>query len=238
MSVVGEESDKVVAGRNLISTPTSREAAATSAPSARPAHRSKLRDSCQSCAKSKVRCTKEKPTCVRCDTRGIQCQYLQSKRPGRIPKNGARRSISDQRGDSERGSVDLGSTTISPPPSGSSASTPEYSGTTNNNAIISAFLASPHTSAFDAEGALDNTASPRQSLSNAPLDLSNPAFMNPVADIDGEQNVPFDWDECLVALSAMDDKIYSNLMDWDAGIPAANPVTSFKPRQNQHRSSQ
>ena len=44
---------------------------------------SKLRDSCQACAASKVKCPKEKPSCSRCDSRGISCQYFLTKRPGR-----------------------------------------------------------------------------------------------------------------------------------------------------------
>lgn len=44
---------------------------------------SKLRDSCHTCALSKVKCPKEKPSCSRCETRGITCQYFVVKRPGR-----------------------------------------------------------------------------------------------------------------------------------------------------------
>ena len=44
---------------------------------------SKIRDSCQACASSKVKCHKEKPTCSRCSSRGIRCEYLPTKRPGR-----------------------------------------------------------------------------------------------------------------------------------------------------------
>nr|AAM02999.1 AFLR [Aspergillus parasiticus] len=46
----------------------------------------KLRDSCTSCASSKVRCTKEKPACARCIERGLACQYMVSKRMGRNPR--------------------------------------------------------------------------------------------------------------------------------------------------------
>lgn len=48
---------------------------------------SKLRDSCQACAQSKVKCPKEKPTCSRCESRGITCQYFFTKRPGRRREN-------------------------------------------------------------------------------------------------------------------------------------------------------
>lgn len=44
---------------------------------------SKIRDSCHSCALSKVRCPKEKPVCARCKKRGIVCEYFVTKRPGR-----------------------------------------------------------------------------------------------------------------------------------------------------------
>lgn len=42
-----------------------------------------LRDSCEFCAASKVRCSKEKPTCNRCVGRGISCQYSVKQRTGR-----------------------------------------------------------------------------------------------------------------------------------------------------------
>ncbi|KAK3615339.1 hypothetical protein LTR56_026650 [Elasticomyces elasticus] len=45
----------------------------------------RLRNSCRSCANSKVKCDKGKPTCSRCQTRSLDCAYLQSKRPGRVP---------------------------------------------------------------------------------------------------------------------------------------------------------
>ena len=43
----------------------------------------KLRDSCHGCAASKVKCSKEKPTCARCGKRGLQCEYFETKRVGR-----------------------------------------------------------------------------------------------------------------------------------------------------------
>ncbi|EED18901.1 C6 transcription factor (AflR), putative [Talaromyces stipitatus ATCC 10500] len=48
---------------------------------------SKIRDSCHSCAISKVRCPKEKPTCARCMKRGVVCEYFVTKRPGRKRDN-------------------------------------------------------------------------------------------------------------------------------------------------------
>ncbi|KFY04764.1 hypothetical protein O988_00529 [Pseudogymnoascus sp. VKM F-3808] len=49
--------------------------------------RSKLRDSCHACAISKVKCPKEKPSCSKCEFRGITCQYFLAKRPGRRREN-------------------------------------------------------------------------------------------------------------------------------------------------------
>ncbi|CAI6332004.1 unnamed protein product [Periconia digitata] len=43
----------------------------------------KLRDSCDACASSKVRCHKQKPSCARCVKRGETCVYLATKRAGR-----------------------------------------------------------------------------------------------------------------------------------------------------------
>ncbi|KAF4211963.1 hypothetical protein CNMCM8980_001723 [Aspergillus fumigatiaffinis] len=48
----------------------------------------KLRDSCNSCAASKIKCTKEKPRCARCAKRNVVCEYLESKRARR--KQGTR----------------------------------------------------------------------------------------------------------------------------------------------------
>ncbi|KAG5925846.1 hypothetical protein E4U42_003884 [Claviceps africana] len=44
---------------------------------------SKLRETCHACALSKVRCSKEKPSCTRCSKRGVTCEYIVTKRPGR-----------------------------------------------------------------------------------------------------------------------------------------------------------
>ncbi|CAD6579602.1 MAG: hypothetical protein ASARMPREDX12_009307 [Alectoria sarmentosa] len=43
----------------------------------------KLRDSCHTCAASKVKCNKEKPVCARCGKRGLACEYFVTKRAGR-----------------------------------------------------------------------------------------------------------------------------------------------------------
>ncbi|KAL8927716.1 MAG: hypothetical protein Q9208_002131 [Pyrenodesmia sp. 3 TL-2023] len=43
----------------------------------------KLRDSCESCASSKVKCSRDKPTCRRCAERGTKCLYSIQQRTGR-----------------------------------------------------------------------------------------------------------------------------------------------------------
>ena len=48
----------------------------------------KLRDSCHTCAASKVKCDKEKPSCARCTKRGLACEYCVTKRASR--RHGAR----------------------------------------------------------------------------------------------------------------------------------------------------
>ncbi|KAI0127014.1 aflatoxin regulatory protein-domain-containing protein [Xylariales sp. AK1849] len=60
-------------------SPGSHTMQAPTAPAAAP----KLRDSCHACAASKMKCSKEKPTCTRCAKRGRKCEYLASRRAGR-----------------------------------------------------------------------------------------------------------------------------------------------------------
>ncbi|CAP93644.1 hypothetical protein E8E15_009243 [Penicillium rubens] len=43
----------------------------------------KLKDSCDKCSASKLRCTKEKPFCTRCDKLGYTCFYSPARRAGR-----------------------------------------------------------------------------------------------------------------------------------------------------------
>lgn len=60
----------------------------------------KLRDSCQACASSKVKCQKEKPKCSRCAKRGLECEYLATKRAGRTSykKQAAKQQLSGDEG--------------------------------------------------------------------------------------------------------------------------------------------
>jgi hypothetical protein len=47
----------------------------------------KMRSSCKACADSKIGCTKERPTCSRCERRDVPCVYMATKRAGRRAKN-------------------------------------------------------------------------------------------------------------------------------------------------------
>ncbi|KAG7287774.1 hypothetical protein NEMBOFW57_007289 [Staphylotrichum longicolle] len=55
----------------------------------------KLRDSCNACAVSKLKCSKEKPLCARCAKRGLRCEYFATRRAGRRHDLGARQRQQD-----------------------------------------------------------------------------------------------------------------------------------------------
>ncbi|KAF1824831.1 uncharacterized protein K489DRAFT_142661 [Dissoconium aciculare CBS 342.82] len=46
-------------------------------------HQQTIRQSCNSCAQQKVRCSKERPSCTRCKNKGLECEYAYSRRTGR-----------------------------------------------------------------------------------------------------------------------------------------------------------
>ncbi|KAK1751365.1 aflatoxin regulatory protein-domain-containing protein [Echria macrotheca] len=56
---------------------------AASPPAAAKPESTKMRDSCNACAVSKIKCSKEKPVCARCTKRGQRCEYLATRRAGR-----------------------------------------------------------------------------------------------------------------------------------------------------------
>ncbi len=76
---------------NMGAAPLVRPASPTPAPSS-PKRRNTsdgssngLRNCCEACASSKVKCSGRKPTCHRCEKRGFECEYFQAKRAGRKP---------------------------------------------------------------------------------------------------------------------------------------------------------
>ena len=50
----------------------------------KPTKEPRIKDSCQECAKSKLKCSRDKPACKRCQSRGFMCLYCPSQRAGRI----------------------------------------------------------------------------------------------------------------------------------------------------------
>ncbi|KAK7541154.1 uncharacterized protein J3D65DRAFT_269153 [Phyllosticta citribraziliensis] len=62
----------------------------------------RLRDSCNSCAQAKVRCTRDKPICARCATKSLRCDYSPSMRKGKQRTTGG--SISSTKKTSSAGS--------------------------------------------------------------------------------------------------------------------------------------
>ncbi|KAH8711852.1 aflatoxin regulatory protein-domain-containing protein [Phaeosphaeriaceae sp. PMI808] len=73
----------------------------------------KMRSSCKACADSKIGCTKERPTCSRCERRDVTCVYVATKRAGRPSKN-------KQRQETPPGQVDGGTSAASACPSSES----------------------------------------------------------------------------------------------------------------------
>ena len=57
---------------------------------------SQLRNSCEACASSKVKCSGRKPTCDRCEKRGFMCEYFAAKRAGRKPASSNSSEASSQ----------------------------------------------------------------------------------------------------------------------------------------------
>ncbi|OAL44735.1 hypothetical protein IQ07DRAFT_481875, partial [Pyrenochaeta sp. DS3sAY3a] len=170
----------------------------------------KLRDCCQSCARSKVRCTKEKPACSRCDTKGIACVYLRSKRPGRIPGSGARRAKA----------------TPPSPRDCTRASISPTADTTSTEDLVSNILLSP-ISVINGSLLPDNAAVQDGSFFDG-YDLT----LSPDMDFDADENVPFAWDDCLDVLATMNDPLYGTLMDWDTtttALPVSLQVDPSRP---------
>lgn len=49
----------------------------------------RMRDSCEACAKSKLKCSRDKPICKRCQDRDLSCYYCPSQRAGRTSSTAA-----------------------------------------------------------------------------------------------------------------------------------------------------
>jgi Fungal Zn(2)-Cys(6) binuclear cluster domain/Aflatoxin regulatory protein len=77
-----------------------------------------LRDSCDSCYKAKIKCSKTKPECERCMNRGFRCVYLPSRRRGRTKAMTERCTPHDSPTRSQRDATDCTSQHGSIIPSG------------------------------------------------------------------------------------------------------------------------
>ena len=172
----------------------------------------KLRNSCRSCANSKVRCNKGKPTCSRCAARGIDCQYLQSKRPGRVPGSSLRRLQPNQPADQPRTSNN----------SASQAATKA-----NNESAPASFPPSPTFGLEDCttDGSHHRTDSAFSTSSAGTLD-ANFFTTPPGGDVDLNvsyaANAPVAPMGPISAPFIMEDIVYSSLMDCNTNMVDLN----------------
>ena len=83
----------------------------------------KIRDSCTSCSNQKLRCSKERPACERCVTRGIECNYVVSMRTGRPPRTSTSNGSNSSNGGGPRSGSGSGSGSNSNSGAGSSRNT-------------------------------------------------------------------------------------------------------------------
>ena len=158
-----------------------------------------------------VRCNKEKPTCSRCETRGLDCQYLQSKRPGRVPGSGARRLQLNQSAD---GSV-AGDTT---------SSQESVTNMVINDNIGQTNFPSPLSSGNVADCPTTNDHFRVDSIFSASDGLSEPGFFTSALDMSTGTNASFDANnmvshaESLDMLSAMDDVTFTDFAAYDTDL--------------------
>lgn len=192
---------------------------------ARPSGGLKVRDCCQACAKSKVRCTKERPSCSRCESKGIECRYLHCKRPGRVPGSSARRAASlstDQTKSRAAGTADAGNTLDhqnSPSPS-------PHASTTADHGTASLLLSPASSTTLSSDRAQCSTsAHHRVDSFQTHMDASDalPSDFFPPFNLDSSSSTNGVWDDCLDTLAAIDAPMYTDLMDWD---PSAAPMST------------
>ncbi|USP77342.1 hypothetical protein yc1106_04616 [Curvularia clavata] len=215
----------------LAKTNDSASAAATSSASSRPAASArtasggpKVRDCCQACAKSKVRCTKERPTCSRCESKGIECRYLHCRRPGRVPGSGARRANPPQPADRPKSQV-AGAPAAGKPlrlPTSPSPS-PHDSSSTADHGIASLLLSPVSTTQPPDQTPVCNTNTHHrvdsfQTHSSASDVLASDLF--PALTFDSSHPSYGVWDDCLDTLAGLDAPSYPQLMDWDPSATA------------------
>lgn len=84
----------------------------------------RLRASCDGCYLSKIKCTKETPTCTRCSNHGVVCKYSPSQRVGKPRRLRENQPVHDG---STSQDIDVGATISSNSRSTGDASVPPYS---------------------------------------------------------------------------------------------------------------
>ncbi|KAF2878492.1 hypothetical protein BDV95DRAFT_589419 [Massariosphaeria phaeospora] len=131
----------------------------------------KLRDSCDSCAASKVKCSKDKPSCNRCMERGVTCQYLVTQKTGRKMR----------RRDLRNDSVDTTSAcqTMTPPLSLASPCSPQLDPVTDISMLDSQFSAlDTSTPLYSGLEDFLSTLPTTSSFDNLPNHLTSPDYTN------------------------------------------------------------
>jgi hypothetical protein len=190
-----------------------------------PANGLKVRGCCVACAKSKVRCTKERPSCSRCESKSIECRYLHCKRPGRVPGSGARRTNSTSTGTDQTKSQVVGTADAArqlDPPSSPSPS-PHARSTAASLLLSPASTTHPPDRAQCRAGAHHRVDSfQTQSAASDAL----PSDLFPTFNLDSAYGV---WDDCLDTLASIDAPMYTDLMDWDPSATTMPPALPLDP---------
>lgn len=144
----------------------------------------KLRNSCGSCASSKLKCSKEKPKCSRCAKRGLACDYFLVKKAGRKPNNHSSTSST---------SSSTSCLNVPPPPPPPPAPTPPYSLEAVHQQSSQLHMSDPSDMLEDIFGPIDqpmcttfaNTDTTFGDYFSSPMSLSTDAFdLNVFEDMD------------------------------------------------------
>lgn len=177
----------------------------------------RIRGSCEACAKSKVKCGKEKPACERCLMRGTECVYLISRRPGRVPGANSRRQHARNRSDRDNDSSTASSSSRNISISGDQVL--QRAGSDSHSGVMVSLPQSPTLSATSSESTnneIDLASSNAGSFMSTPNTEDQPDFFF------GSNFDP----NYFQLMSSLDDGMYSTLMDLEDSL---GPVASWPP---------
>lgn len=175
----------------------------------------RIRGSCEACAKSKVKCGKEKPACERCLMRGTECVYLISRRPGRVPGANSRRQHARNRADRDNDSSNTSSSSRNISISGDQVH--QRSGSDSHSGVMVNFPQSPSPSTTGSESTsneIDLVSSNAGSFMSTPNTEDQPEYLF------GSSFDP----NYFQLMSSLDDGMYSTLMDLEDSL---GPVASW-----------